>query len=161
MQPRYNGTVCANDRKECGQAKDVNFPSLPNEWHGQCVKPTNWETFHTENLLENTVGLLRIPLLRSDEATHQCPLSKGYEATHQRPLGAVACCSRFLLTFALLMTSSLSKVPGVRCWCWWWLRRVRPTLLAVVLELLLQMPVGRNALQASFGKYSQLNLSCL
>ena len=48
----------------------------------------------TENLLEDTDGLLRPPP----------------PPTHQRPLGAVACCSRFLLTCALLlMTSSHSK----------------------------------------------------
>ena len=51
----------------------------------------------TENLLEDTDG-------RRDEATQQ--LSKGDEAPHRRPLGAVACCSLFLLTRALLLMTS-------------------------------------------------------
>ena len=37
----------------------------------------------------------------------------GDEATHQWPLGAVACCSRFLLTCALLVTSSHSEGLGL------------------------------------------------
>ena len=45
-------------------------------------------TLSTENLLEDTAGLLH-PLLHP---------RKGGEATHQRPLGAAACGSRFLLT---------------------------------------------------------------
>ena len=37
---------------------------------------------------------------------------RGVEATHQGPLYALACCSLFLLTRALRMTSSHSKASG-------------------------------------------------
>ena len=48
-----------------------------------------------ENLLEDTAGMLR-PTFES-----------GPIATHQRPLGAVACCSHFLLTCDALRMASL------------------------------------------------------
>ena len=54
-----------------------------------------------ENLLEDTCGLLRRPFKGGGGATHLSDLS-----------GAVAGCARFLLTCALLMTSSHSKIHG-------------------------------------------------
>ena len=52
----------------------------------------------TKNLLEDTDGLLRPP------------------PPFATPIDAIACCSRFLLTCALLMTSSLSEGPDdCRC----------------------------------------------
>ena len=55
-----------------------------------------WENGPAENLLEDTGGLLRPPFASSE----------GDAAIHQRHLDAVACCFRFLLMCALLVTSS-------------------------------------------------------
>ena len=40
LPPMYNGTVCDNDRKECGQSVNFNRAAPRDEWHGEYQVPS-------------------------------------------------------------------------------------------------------------------------
>ena len=85
LQETENNYRAADQRLKCA----LMGPASVSEIRG--------ETLPTENLLEDTDGLLRPPFSLEGRNNPQCPLD------------GVSSCSRFLLTCALLMTSSRIK----------------------------------------------------